>query len=175
MSWLSFDDGYTRESVWDDVPYDSRWLYHAVVETCCAERRYDGRLRWTAVLRCSDVPDPARSAKELIGAGLLADLGGVLEVGHIDNFLPPEGQRDENLLNRKRTNQRVYRRRKCDRGEHTKDCPAATCPVKLARAVEKVKRDQANARAQEALDAAEEERVAKRVTGNAGTGRDGSR
>jgi hypothetical protein len=158
VTWLSFDDGYTRERIWDDMPYDTRWLYHAVVETCCAERRYDGRLRWPAVLRCSDVPDPERSAKELILAGLLVDLGAEVEVPHIDSFLPPEGQRPENLLARKRVNQAEYRRRKCERGEHTKDCPAGTCPVKLARALAEAK-----------------ERVTTRVAGNGrvGSGRVG--
>jgi hypothetical protein len=24
MGWLSFDDGYTEESVWDGIPYDTR-------------------------------------------------------------------------------------------------------------------------------------------------------
>jgi len=145
VSWLSFDDGYTRERVWDDIPYDTRWLYHAIVETCCAERRYDGRLRWSAALRCSDVPEPDRAVKELIKAGLLDDLGGEVEVRHIDNFLPPEGQRPENLLARKRANQREYRRRKCERGEHDRHCPRE-CPA----------------------------RVAKRVAGNPGSGRVGT-
>jgi hypothetical protein len=137
MAWLSFDDRYTHERVWDDLPYDTRWLYHAIVETCCAERRYDGRLRWAAMLRCSDVPEPDRSAKELIKAGLLADHGEQIEVIDIDSYLPPEGQRPEHLLARKRANQAAYRRRKCERGEHSKDCPPDTCPVKARQAEER--------------------------------------
>ena len=146
MTWVSFDDGYTRERVWDGIPYDTRWHFHAIVELCCATRRYDGRLRWPDALRCSDVPDPARSVKELVTAGLLLDLGAAVEVENIDDFLPPEGQRAENLLARKRKNQAAYRRRKCERGEHDRHCPAATCPA----------------------------RVASRVTGNPGSGRDGT-
>lgn len=152
MTWLSFDDGYTRERVWDDIPHDTRWHFHAIVETCCATRRYDGRLRWSDALRCSDVTDPARSVKELLTAGLLLDLGSEVEVENIDNFLPPEGERPENLLARKRRNQAAYRRRKCERGEHSKDCPR-DCP----------------ARAQRVLSG-----VTERVTGNAGSGRVGS-
>jgi hypothetical protein len=151
VTWLSFDDGYTRERVWDDVPHDTRWHFHAIVELCCASRRYDGRLRWTDALRCSDVPDPVRSVKELVTAGLLLDLGAMVEVENIDDFLPPEGQRAGNLLARKRRNQAAYRRRKCERGEHSKDCPK-DCPVKVQRAAEC---------------------VTARVAGNAGTGRDG--
>jgi hypothetical protein len=146
MTWLSFDDGYTRERVWDDIPHDTRWHFHAIVELCCATRRYNGRLRWADALRCSDAPDPARSVKELMTAGLLLDLGAEVEVENIDDFLPPKGQRAENLLARKRKNQAEYRRRKCERGEHDRHCPAATCPA----------------------------RVANRVTGNPGSGRDGS-
>jgi hypothetical protein len=138
MTWLSFDDGYTREKVWDDIPHDSRWLYHAIVEKCCAERRYDGRLRHAAAMRCSDVTEPERSAKELIDAGLLADLGAELQVIDIDSFLPPEGQRPENVLQRKRANQRAYRQRKCERGEHDRHCPADTCPDRAARVIARV-------------------------------------
>ena len=131
MNWLSFDDGYTRQPVWDDLPYDTRWHFHAIVEKCCAERRYGGRLRWDAALRCSDVPGPERSVKELIEAGLLADRGSEVEVLDIDAFLPPPWLRDEELLPRKRANQREYRRRKCERGEHDRHCPP-TCPVRVA-------------------------------------------
>jgi hypothetical protein len=85
--------------------------------------------------------------KELMTAGLLNDLGTVVEVENIDDFLPPEGQRAENLLAGKRKNQAAYRRRKCEDGQHSKDCPK-DCPVKV-------------------------QRVAARVAGNAGSGRDG--
>ena len=118
MGWLSFDDGYTEESVWDGVPYDTRWQYHAFVEKCCATRRYNGRLSWAMAHRCSDVPEPERCLKELLEMGLLADLGAEVEAVFIDDFLPPAGQRTEVLGPRKRGNQREHRRRKCERGEH---------------------------------------------------------
>jgi hypothetical protein len=51
------------------------------------------------------VPDPDRSAKELINAGLLLDQGAAVVVAEIGHHVPPEGQRDENLLPRKRANQ----------------------------------------------------------------------
>jgi len=148
MTWLSFDDGYTREAVWDDVPWDTRWHFHAMVEACCASRRYDGRLRRADARRCSDVPDPDRSVRELIACRLVIDHGDVVEIESIDNFLPPAGERAENLLARKRKNQAAYRRRKCERGDHDRHCPAATCPERAAR-------------------------VSERVTGNPGTGRVG--
>jgi hypothetical protein len=69
--------------------------------------------------------------KELLTAGLLNDLGTVVEVENIDDFLPPGGQRAENLLAGKRKNQAAYRRRKCEDGQHSKDCPK-DCPVKYS-------------------------------------------
>jgi hypothetical protein len=130
MTWLSFDDAYTEQAVWDGLPYDTRWHYHSVVEKCCATRRYSGRLPWPIAVRCSDVPDPERSIKELIAVGLLADLGAEIEAVYIDDFLPPAGQRPETLGPRKRKNQAEYRRRKCERGEHDRHCPRS-CPVRV--------------------------------------------
>ena len=131
MSWLSFDDGYTRQRVWDGMPYEARWHYHAVVERCCDTRRYDGVLPWPLALRCSDVPEPMDAVKVLIAAGLLADRGSDIVVLDIDHFLPPESERPENKLPRKRANTAESRRRKCERGDHDRHCPSKTCPVKL--------------------------------------------
>jgi hypothetical protein len=165
VTWLSFDDSYTRQKVWEGISYEARWLYHAVVEFCATTRRYDGRLRWADVLRCSDVPEPEDRAKELIQAQLLADLGADVVVPDIESFLPPAGMRAENLLPRKRANQAAWRKAKCEQGEHSRDCPASTCPAKIRRRLE---REQAAAG----------ERVTGNetgnVAGNAGTGRDGS-
>jgi hypothetical protein len=152
VTWLSFDDGYTRQPVWENISYDTRWHFHALIEFCGATRRYSGRVRLADALRCSDVPDPQRCLTELFQSGLVVNLGAEVEVADVDNYLPPEAQRDESLLPRKRANQAAYRRRRCESGRHDKNCPPSSCPVKLARAQE---RDQ-------------------RVTGNAGTGRVGS-
>jgi hypothetical protein len=130
VTWLSFDDDYTDEAVWDGMPYDTRWHYHAFVQKCCSQRRYSGRLPHTVAERCSDVPDPGRCLRELIKAGLLWDHGDEIEAVFIDDFLPPPGQREEQLRPRKRRNQREYRQRKCDRGEHDRHCPR-DCPVRV--------------------------------------------
>jgi hypothetical protein len=161
VTWLSFDDGYTQQRVWEDIPFDTRWHFHALVEKCGATRRYDGRLRWTDALRVSDVPDPQRSMKELIAAGLVIDHGTEVEIEPIDDFLPPEGERADRLLPRKRRNQAAYRKRNCAAGRHSKDCPPDSCPVKLQKAL-----DAANAGVADGVTA--------RVTGNAGTGRGGA-
>ena len=147
MSWASFDDNYTDQAVWDGIPYDARWHYHAVVGMCCRLGLWDGRIPATRAARASDVPNPAACVVTLVGAGLLAvEPDGTVVVIEIGHHIPPEGQRDEHLLPRKRKNQREYRRRQCEAGNHSKDCPRGTCPA----------------------------RVTDRVTGNAGTGRDGT-
>ncbi len=116
MTWLSFDDGYTRQPVWENLPYDTRWHFRALAEFCGATHRYSGRVRLADALRCSDVSDPQRCLTELFASGLLINMGPEVEVADIDNYLPPEGQRDQSLLPRKRANQASYRRRRCENG-----------------------------------------------------------
>lgn len=130
MSWLSYDDRLTEQPVWDSLPYDTRWHYLAMVERCGRSKRYDGILRWSLAQRVSDAPEPERCIKELIDAGLLRDNGAEVEILDILSFLPPEGERPENLLPRKAANQREYRKRKCERGEHDRHCPK-NCPMRV--------------------------------------------
>jgi hypothetical protein len=132
VTYSSFPDEYTRLSCWDGVGYESRWHYHALVEECSRSQRYDGVLPRNLALRVSDVPDPNHCIDELGATPLLDAFDNAVRIVHMETYLPPEGQRDENLLPRKRQNQQAYRRRKCENGEHSRDCPAETCPVKLA-------------------------------------------
>jgi len=161
MSWLSFSDDYTSQRVWDGMPYEARWMFHGLVEYLARTRRWDGRAAWASALRCSDVPDPEECLKALIDAGLVVIDGHQVVVPEIEGFLPPGHLRPENLLPRKRANQSAWRKAKCERGEHSRDCPRATCPVKIQRQL-----------------ARELERVtgnaAGNGSGNAGSGRVGS-
>jgi hypothetical protein len=77
----------------------------------------------------------------------------VVELPYIDHHIPPPGERPENLLPRKRRNQREYRRRECEHGRHTKDCPPDLCPAKRSKY----------------------DRVTASVAGNADTRRDATR
>ncbi len=168
MSWLSFDDGYTDRLVWDGVPYEARWLHHCILQRCSATRRYDGRLPRTVALRCSDVPDPEQSLKDLVEAGLLVDQGAVVEAVLMAEVLPAEHLRPEHLAPRSAKKQAEYRRRKCERGEHSKDCPPGTCPVKRARD------DEERSPGEIPVGRPPGDGVTDSVTGNAGSGRVGS-
>lgn len=145
MTWASFDDGFCARPVWDAVAYPARWHYLALVTEVCRSRRWDGVLPRGLALRCSDVPDPAAALDELESAGLVTLTDAEVVLPFVDDHIPPEKQRPEHFLPRKRANQRAYRQRRCDAGKHSKDCPL-TCPA----------------------------RVTDRVTGNAGAGRGGA-
>src|SRR5690349_15372187 len=129
MTWASFDDGFAQMAVWDGVTFEARWHYLCLVTYACKTNRWDGRIPYRHAERVSDVPDPQACLQELLRVGLLRDLGPGCEVASIDMHVPPEGQRPENLLPRKRRNQASWRRAKCERGEHSKDCPTS-CPRK---------------------------------------------
>lgn len=186
MSWLRYSDDYTRDRIWDGMSYEARWHFKALVEECSQSRRWDGWMPLGRALRASDVPDPSGCLIELRQAGIVCVTGDVTgnTVGntidyatHIDDcvtdhalgialptiedHIPTEGNRDENLLPRKRANQAAWRARKCAGGNHSKECPAATCPVKLAK---KAAHDQQ----------AQTDSVTERVTDLAGTGRYGT-
>jgi hypothetical protein len=152
MSWASFGDQYTRQGLWDHVSYEARWHYHALVEECVRGHRWDGRLPLSVARRASDVPDPDKAHAELEAVAMLYVVADTVELPYIGHHIPPPGDRPETLLPRKAENQREYRLRKCERGEHSKDCPPAICPVKIAK---KQARDQ-------------------RVTGNSESSRDES-
>src|ERR1022692_2514128 len=133
MSWLSFSDDYTHQRVWENMPYETRWLYHCLVEHLTSTRRYNGHTTWVNAMRCSDVPNPADSLRYLMKVSLVTgNEDGEIAVPEIEAFLPPPHLRTENLLPRKRGNQSAWRKARCAKGQHSKDCPAGTCPVKLA-------------------------------------------
>ena len=179
MSWLRYSDDWTQDRAWDGVSYEARWHLKALIEACSQSRRWDGVVPITRALRVSDVPDPEACLKELNAAGFICVTGNEVgnETGHapdcvtdhtsgvaipnIEDHVPTEANRDENLLPRKRANQAAWRARKCAAGDHSRDCPADTCELKLAKKAARAAK-------------AESERVAERVTGNAGTGRDGT-
>jgi hypothetical protein len=153
MSWASYGDQFTRQQLWDEVSYEARWHYVALVEECVRGHRWDGRLSNALARRASDVPDPDKAHTELERVGLLAVIAGTVELLYIGHHIPSPGDRPDTLLPRKRENQAEYRRKKCERGEHDRHCPSATCPVKEQR---------------------RRARVSERVTGNPESSRDES-
>lgn len=148
MAWLRYSDDFTKDRSWDGVSFEARWHYLALLEECSQGRYWNGALPVTRAVRCSDTSDPEKCIDELVRAGRLRREAETIHVLDAEDHVPPEGQRDENLLPRKRSNVKAYRFRQCQQGNHSKDCPRATCPEKKP--------------------------VTERVTGNAGTGRDGT-
>lgn len=133
--WVSFDDSFTEQPCWDGVPHEARWHYHALVELACRLGLWDGRIPPGRAARASDVTDPVAAVAALTRAGLVdLETDGTLVIVEIDHHVPPEGQRPENLLPRKRVNQREYRRRRCESGVHDRHCPR-TCPARVTERV----------------------------------------
>lgn len=133
MAWVSYDDQFTDAAIFYGVPYPARWHYFALVGRISNTRQWHGRLPRGIALRVSDVPEPEAALADLVAAGLLKDYGDEVEVVMIDDHIPPEGQRPDVMLPRKKVTQQAYRNRQCAKDAHSKDCPPKTCPVKLAK------------------------------------------
>lgn len=133
MTFTSLHDGFTDMSVWDGISYAARWHFLAMANRASRDRRYEEPMPLTAALQCSDVDDPGACLRELHAVGLVDVNDGAVSLAFADDLFPPLGQRPERLQARKAGNKRDQRQRDCDEGRHSKDCPADTCPEKLAR------------------------------------------
>jgi hypothetical protein len=129
MSWASYGDDFTSRPFWDNCPPWARWHYISLVERCCRDRRWDGRLPLAAALRTSDSPQPEVDLKELEARGLVTITDDTVSIVYIDEHIPPPKSRPEALAPRKRENQRAHRQRQCDRGNHDPHCPKG-CPAR---------------------------------------------
>lgn len=125
MTWTRLDDGWTDRPVFDQIPYDIRWHYLALVQFCSRNSRYDGRIRAVDARRCSDVDDPATALAVLAAAGLI-DVGeeGWVLIPQIAEHVPPPSMRDENRKERRRNEKR--RSRLHAKGEHI-ECLPGNC------------------------------------------------
>src|SRR3954471_18709041 len=95
MTWTRLDDGFTDRPIFEDVSYEARWHYLAMVSFCSRTSRYDGFIRASDARRCSDVPDPAAVLAELYSLGLVAPRDGGYLLPLIDEHVPPPHLRDE--------------------------------------------------------------------------------
>ena len=161
MSWTRLDDGWTDRPILEQLPYEVRWHYLALVQFCSRTGRYDGLVRAADARRCSDVPDPITANDTLVNVGLLhVAEDGTFRLPLIDEHIPPPHLREENARPRSAASTAAWRRRKCERGDHSKDCPRGTCPVKLVRSAGR--------------DDGSSVSVIASVTSHVGTGRDGT-
>lgn len=126
MTWTRLDDGFTDRPVFDQIPYEARWHYLALVQFCSRTSRYDGKIRAADARRCSDLDDPPTAMAILAAAGLIeVDTDGTVTLPQIAEHVPPPSLRDENRKERRRTEKR--RSRLHLSGDHT-ECLPERCP-----------------------------------------------
>jgi hypothetical protein len=131
VTWASYSDDFTGRPDWDGVSYPARWHYIAMVERVCRDQRWNGKLPRNIALRASDVPDPHEAVRELETFGWVADDGTDVQLMYVEDHVPPQGQRPDHYLPRKRRNQAAYRQRRCDEGKHDRHCPKG-CPARVS-------------------------------------------
>lgn len=117
MTWTRLDDGWTDRPIFEDLSYEARWHYLAMVSFCSRTSRYDGFIRSSDARRCSDVPEPAAALAELSALGLVGGQDGGYILPLIDEHVPPPHLRDE----KRKEDQKIRQRRKRQhaKGDHT--------------------------------------------------------
>ena len=58
MTWVSYGDDWATRPVWDQVAYETRWLYFAVVERCSRDLLAYGQV-WHLLAVVRDQGDQA--------------------------------------------------------------------------------------------------------------------
>lgn len=123
MTWARFDDNHTDWKVWEGVSYAARWHYQALVELCCRQERWDGRIPLGTARRASDVEDPDGCIAELTAAtGLLEQTEDAVVLLRIEDHVPPPSVRKNAELSKIR----MQRHRKHKAGDHS-TCLPETC------------------------------------------------
>ncbi len=117
MTWTRLDDGWTDRPILEQLSYDVRWHYLALVQFCSRTGRYDGIVRAADARRCSDVPDPMAANDTLVSIGLLVAGESGFRVALIDEHIPPPHLRDESRKAQQRDDTRRHRAHKA--GEHS--------------------------------------------------------
>lgn len=131
LTWTRLDDGWTDRPILEQLPYETRWHYLAMVQFCSRTNRYDGLMRPADARRCSDVADPAMAVQELLDVGLLAAVDGAIKVVEIEHHVPPPHLRDE--ARKQASRERKARERAHKAGDHSyclpDHCQSASHPV----------------------------------------------
>ena len=129
MSWSRFDDNWTRKIQSLGISYPARWHYMAMIQTCSATNRYDGRMLPAEARSCSDVEDPMGCLAELERIGLVtrdtSSDGERYIVIDIADHVPPPHLRDKKRKADQVTRQHRSRAHKA--GDHSL-CLPGKCP-----------------------------------------------
>ena len=123
MTWGRYDDSFTDWPLWESVSLAARWHYVALVQLCCRQQRWDGRVPIGAARRASDVTDPDRCHDELAAVDLLKTDGQSVTLLRIDEHVPPPWIRNET----ENARIRMQRSRKHKAGDHSA-CLPGHCP-----------------------------------------------
>jgi len=126
MTWTRLADTWTETPALEELSFEDRWHYLAMIQRCSRAESYDGVIRAVDARRCSDHPEPSTAIANLVGAGLLVIMpGGKYRVVHIDDHVPPPSVR------MKTENDRIRQRRKRahDGGDHALCKEDADCRV----------------------------------------------
>lgn len=131
MSWLRIDDALPNAANWDGVPHEARWMFLAMVADASRSERWDGVMSLNAALGIGllvGVDDGKAALGHLAAHGWLSVGDDTVTIFDCEfNYMPPPHLRDNTRKAQGRKNQQAYRARKCEAGEHSKDCPAG-CP-----------------------------------------------
>lgn len=126
MTWTRLDDRWTDSPALEDVSFEDRWHYLAMIQRCTRTETDDGIVRAVDARRCSDHPDPAAAITRLVDAGLIEIVpGGKYRLVAIDDHTPPPWVRKK--TERDRDDKR--RKRAHDTGDHSLCKPTAPCVV----------------------------------------------
>jgi hypothetical protein len=137
MVWRRDDDQHRQRVIWEKVSYPARWHYDCLIEECCRRELWDGVMTLKRAHRVSDVDDPDACLAELGMVGLVEAFDGgdgtwLIRVAEVERHIPDEAVRQKRKRDQDAKRQREHRKRRCQAGEHSKDCPPVSCPVKAA-------------------------------------------
>lgn len=137
MPWTRFDDGWTDQQPMEELSYEARWHYVAMIQFCSRTKRFDGSISVKDARRCSDVPDPEACLQELYDVGLILrkEQGDYVVHRMEEDHAPPVWVR-----NKTEQNKMAQRRKRAhESGEHSyclpESCDSALGKGKIIAAV----------------------------------------
>lgn len=126
MTWTRLDDRWSELPVFEEMSFEDRWHYLAMIQRCSRAEAYDGVIRAVDARRCSDHPDPASAIARLVNAQLVEIVaGGKYRIVHIGDHTPPPSVRKKTEADRLRQR----RKRAHDNDDHHLCSVEADCRV----------------------------------------------
>lgn len=137
MSWTRLDDLWTDKPIINELSFEDRWHYLAMIQFCSRTDQFDGHLRAIDAQRCSDHSDPHAAIRRMAAAGLLTVSGGTVRVNAIDEHMPPPSVRQST----ERAKVRKRRQRAHESGRHSECLPKHCEKARTRNVTQDVTRD----------------------------------